>query len=166
MKNLDILIRAFLLHEQDSNIQLVIAGNSENSYGAYLKEIAGKDKRIIFIGPVYGIDKAALLTNCMAYCLVSKSEGFPIALLEAMSYGKPCLCSEIPANKEALTTSLGLWSNVNDEFSLFKTMKLVESDPRKYKEIGMKLKQRIFDNLTWDKVALEYVDYLHSIGIK
>lgn len=66
-----------------------------------------------FPGVVYGEAKAALLQNCLAYCLVSSSEGLPIALLEGMSYGKIPVVTRIPSIQEVLEKyNIGLWSVV------------------------------------------------------
>ena len=162
VKNLHVLIKAFLKHSKDSDYQLVIAGNLNNNYAEELKKLANGDERIIFTGPVYGNDKETLLHRCMAYCLVSMSEGFPIALLEAMSHGKICLCSDIPANRETLTKPLGLWSKVGDDVSLFENMHMLETSPEQYAELGDLVKKRILDNLTWDKIGVQYIDYLKS----
>ena len=74
---------------------MVIGGDINNAYGRTIVERAKGCKNIIFPGIVYGDAKIALLKNCMAYCLVSSSEGLPIALLEGMSYGNytwPQIC--------------------------------------------------------------------------
>lgn len=163
VKNLDVLIRAFRKHEMDKDLQLVIAGGLNNNYAEMLKELAEGDKRIIFTGPVFGNDKEMLLNCCMAYCLVSTSEGFPIALLEAMSHGRVCLCSNIPASKETLTEPLGLWSEVKNDALLYESMKELEENPEKYSGLGEKVRERILSSLTWDKIADQYVEYLHEL---
>jgi len=43
-----------------------------------------------------------LFSNCAAYIMPSDSEGMSITLLEAMSYGCPCLVSDIPENTEVV----------------------------------------------------------------
>ena len=166
VKNLHVLIKAFRKHEADSDVQLVVAGNMNNSYAQELKRLAEGDERIIFPGPVYGNDKETLLNECMAYCLVSSSEGFPIALLEAMSHGKVCLCSNIAASRETLTTPLGIWSVVGNADSLNKSMSEFESDPEKYKPMGEGAKARILNSLTWDKISDQYIEYLKGLTNK
>ena len=43
-----------------------------------------------------------LFSNAAMYVQPSEIEGLSIALLEAMSYGLPCLVSDIPENREAI----------------------------------------------------------------
>lgn len=49
-------------------------------------------------GFVQGEELEELYSNCYIYCLPSEIEGMSISLLEAMSYGKRCLISNIPEN--------------------------------------------------------------------
>jgi poly(glycerol-phosphate) alpha-glucosyltransferase len=44
---------------------------------------------VIFLGPQFGGAKAACYRSCHAYILPSFSEGLPMTVLEAWSYGKP-----------------------------------------------------------------------------
>jgi len=86
----------------ETEIPLVIAGGSSHTEG-YMEEIqkkAAQDKRVIMTGFVQGERLEELYSNCMLYILPSDIEGMPMSLLEAMSYGKMCLCSDIPENQE------------------------------------------------------------------
>lgn len=163
VKNLHVLIKAFLRHPKERPEKLVICGNMNNEYGDFLRKLAGDDERVIFPGVVSGIYKDKLLHLCKAYCLVSSSEGFPIALLEAMAHGKICICSDIPACKEALTEPLGLWCKVNDEESLWNNMHKLESSPKDYEFIKDLVRKRIEENLSWDKISDQYIDYLQNV---
>lgn len=162
VKNLHILISAFLKRKDNPNYRLVICGNMNNPYGDYLRSVANGDNRVIFPGPVSGDIKNQLLSSCFAYCLVSISEGFPIALLEAMAYGNICLCSDIPACREVLTEQLGLWSQVNDVDSLSGNMIKLENNFQVYGDIKRHVRERVANNLTWDKISNQYIEYLQQ----
>lgn len=77
--------------------KLVIAGGSSDTdvFTKKLKELAEGDNRIIFTGFVQGQVLEELYSNAYIYTLPSDLEGMPLSLMEAMSYGNCCLCSDI-----------------------------------------------------------------------
>ena len=160
--NPDYLIRAYL--KTDRKKQLVIAGDnqSDKSYVHKLHDMAGNSSDIIFTGAVYGQDKEALLKYCHAFCIPSTIEGLPITLLEAMSYGKLCIASDIPANREALAES-GIWCRHEDADGLAEKLEysITASDEldwqRRYN------RKRIEECFTWDKIATTYNIYIKSL---
>ena len=88
-KRLDLLIEA-LPHVPQA--RLIIAGNDEERCRAKLELLAqrlGVDHRVEFAGPVYGADKWRLLACADLFALLSHSENFGNAALEAMAAGVP-----------------------------------------------------------------------------
>lgn len=96
-KGFDCLVKAFA-RTKDEGFKLVIAGGVETESG-YLKELKGliASDRVVFTGYVYGEKLNQLYTHAALYVLSSYNEGFPLVLLEAMSYGLEVLASDIPA---------------------------------------------------------------------
>lgn len=82
----------------DSVEQLVIAGSSDHNPNAIgnLKKI-DKDNKVQFTGYTSGSDLAQLYQHARAFVLSSLAEGFPMVLLEAMSFNLPIIASDIPA---------------------------------------------------------------------
>lgn len=97
-KGLHLLINAY--KEISTSKKLVIAGGAShtNDYLEKIKKLANEDSRIIMTGFVQGEELEELYSNCYIYCLPSELEGMSLSLLEAMSYGKNCLISDIPEN--------------------------------------------------------------------
>lgn len=95
-KGFDVLIRAF--EQVNTDYKLVIAGSveTESEYLTKLKQLVKSD-RVIFTGYVEGENLNELYSHAGLYVLSSRNEGFPIVLLEAMSYGLDVLVSDIPA---------------------------------------------------------------------
>ncbi len=99
-KGVHYLLDAFKKVKTDK--KLVISGGAShtNDYLELIKEKAKKDDRVIMTGFIQGKELEEMFSNCYAYCLPSDIEGMPISLLEAMSYGKTCIVSDIPENIE------------------------------------------------------------------
>jgi glycosyltransferase involved in cell wall biosynthesis len=77
-------------------IRVVIAGNDEEGYTSELESLAARRalrERVIFAGPVYGGDKAALIAQARALVLPSYSENFGNVVLEAMAAARPVVVS-------------------------------------------------------------------------
>ncbi|MBD5201263.1 MAG: glycosyltransferase family 4 protein [Bacteroidales bacterium] len=81
--------------------KLVIAGGSDHDheYAERLKALDRKGK-VIFTGNLQGEPLRQLYTHARAFVLSSVTEGFPLVLLEAMSYHLPVLVSRIEATEQ------------------------------------------------------------------
>ena len=62
-----------------------------------------------FAGWVNGNQKAQLLNNCDVYVLPSYFEGLPISILEAMSYGKPVISTNVGGIPEIVKPGFNGW---------------------------------------------------------
>lgn len=89
------LIQAFRRLRTDKT--LVLAGESSDSdeYVASLRQLAAGDSRILFTGFVDGAVRDELYSNAYLFILPSDLEGMPICLLEALSFGRCVLVSDI-----------------------------------------------------------------------
>lgn len=101
-KGIEPLIKAF--KKVKTKKQLVIAGSSSDtdSFVREMRELAAGDNRIRFVGFVEGDILRELYTNAYSYVLPSRLEGMPMGLLEAISYGKCCIVSNIPENLDII----------------------------------------------------------------
>ena len=78
--------------------QVVIAGASDHDL-EYLEKLKSLDtnNKVIFTGFASGEDLRQLYSHAAMYVLSSVTEGFPLVLLEAMSYTLPIVATDIPA---------------------------------------------------------------------
>lgn len=78
-------------------IKLYVAGTGPEE--ERLKKLAAEQHApVVFLGPYN--DVPALLAAADSFLFPSIIEGMPLALIEAMTMGLPCLCSDIPENRE------------------------------------------------------------------
>lgn len=99
-KGLHDLVEAFRRTDTDWNLILAGDADHEDEYSRGLKAQAAQDPRVILTGYVIGTPLDELLTYAGLFVLPSYHEGLPISLLEALSYGLPCLASDIGPNIE------------------------------------------------------------------
>lgn len=127
-KGIEYLVRAFLKVKTDK--KLVIAGNLSDTETFFkkLKMMAKNDERILFVGHVQGEILEELYTNSYIYCLPSDLEGMPISLLEAMSFGNCCVCSDIPECAEVIE-QYGYLFKKGDVADLHKQLQLLCQSP-------------------------------------
>ena len=165
-KRLDILIKAFNNLKHNS-LKLVIAGNNRFSdkYINSLKQLAENNKNIIFTNSVFANDKDALLRNCLLFCSPSELEGLPITVLEAMSYKKICIASNIPAHKEILAEN-GIYFETNNIADLQLNIEKTIKDIDNLYKIGELNYLRIEQNFTWSIVSDNYEQYCKEILLK
>lgn len=151
-KGLENLIRVF--RQVDTDKKLVIAGGSSDTetFLKKLKEEAQGDPRILFTGFVQGEVLEELYSNSYLYCLPSNLEGMPISLLEAMSYGNCCLCSDIPECAEVME-NLGFLFRKGDPKSLGTSLQMLCQRPDLVEESRKKVKDSIFEKYDWEKIT-------------
>lgn len=92
-KGLDIMIPAVKrAYENGVNLHLSLFGRGYEDEMKWLeKEIKGYEGVIDFYGEVFGKDKEIAFLHADVLLLTSRYEGFPITILEAISYGIPCI---------------------------------------------------------------------------
>lgn len=153
-KGLESLIQAF--GQVQTEKKLVIAGGTSDTELFYheLQEMAERDERIIFTGFVEGAVLDELYSNSYFYCLPSELEGMPISLLEAMSYGNYCLCSDIPECAEVLGDFGGLFQKGNTE-DLGDWMQKLCRKPELIEKGRQKVSDFVCSRYNWDESAEE-----------
>jgi glycosyltransferase involved in cell wall biosynthesis len=93
------LIEAFeRLDEPGLKLALVGGADHPGEYDKALAERAKSNPDIVMTGFRGGNELKSLFQHARVFVLPSSHEGLPISLLEALSFGLPCVASDIPAN--------------------------------------------------------------------
>lgn len=161
-KGLHYLIEAY--KKLDTEKKLVIAGGSSHSEGYYKEmiELAKEDERIIFTGFVQGALLKELFSNCYLYVLPSDIEGMPISLLEALSYGRRCVVSDIPENLEVAgkLAKVFLHGDAND---LYIVLKEEINDNAVWLE-NRQIQDTVLESFNWEKTVNDTLCVYESLN--
>lgn len=134
--------------------KLVIAGGSSDT-DAFMQDLikrAEGDNRIIFTGFVQGQILEELYSNAYLYTLPSDLEGMPLSLLEAMSYGKCCVVSDIAECTEVVEDKAVIFKKSNVEDLRDKLQELCDN-PEVVKSYELKSADFICKKYNWDDVV-------------
>ena len=153
------LIRAYKeLHKRGLHQEkkLVIVGDSAftDGYVAEVRALAADTPDILFTGYLKGKALAQVFGNAYAVVHPSESEGLPIAILEAMVYGKTVLASDIPENMEVVRDH-GLHFRNKSVPDLTRKLRSMLAHPEIVKEAGKRAKEFVLANYHWDDIAKE-----------
>jgi glycosyltransferase involved in cell wall biosynthesis len=175
-KGIDVLLKAWAnLSPDPTSLRLTIIGDGPQRYEI---ERAAQDlgiaKTITFTGWVNNVYEYLRETDI--FVLPSRTEGMSNALLEAMSYGIPCIATNVGGNSELLegngehislgkyaVTENGLLINPDDVKGLTEAILFFMSNREKREEIGKRGRSFILENYSIDRVAERYKGLYKSI---
>lgn len=149
-KGLDYLIDAY--NKINTDKKLIIAGGASHTddYFVKIQEKASQNKNMIMTGFVQGEELEELFSNCFIYCLPSDVEGMPISLLEAMSYGRNCLISDIEENKQVCGEYATAFKKGNIEDLSKRLSQMLDEINRKEKE---QIQEYVLNKFDWNDVV-------------
>jgi poly(glycerol-phosphate) alpha-glucosyltransferase len=141
---------------------LVLAGWDQGGHEQELKRRAkqlGIERDVHFVGPLFGESKASAYAHANACVLPSLSEGLPMMVLEAWSYGKPVLMTQqcnLPEGFDAGAAIKAQPEKASIANSLADLLGASDADRVEMGRRGLDLVKRKF---TWSKVA----DDMHQV---
>lgn len=152
-KGINILVDAIKTLPDDilNKCEFVFAGPFETAQDEmFFKTL--KNDSIKYIGPVYGEKKTAEIKQADYFILTSRHEGMPMAVLEALSYGVPCVVTkETNMNDIIVQAKAGIVCDCSVESVKLAILEAIE----KVGEIQVDRKW-IENNLLWSNIAKEY----------
>jgi len=111
IKGIDLLIEAFAnLQKELKNVKLVIVG-PDDGYLFDCRKLARRlriDENVLFITPLYGINKLQAYVDADVYVLPSRYDASPISVLESIACGTPVILSENCCVSEILGNNVGV----------------------------------------------------------
>jgi glycosyltransferase involved in cell wall biosynthesis len=161
-KGLDVLVEAFAaVAAAHPEVILVVAGHDAGiGYAETLRaSITRKrlESRCRLLGEVSGEDKVDILLGADVFVLPSRSEGLPVAVVEAMGAGLPvvitpgCNLPEVAEEGAGLIVSL-------DAASLARGLNEAFADPVRSRGMGERGRDLVRRRFTWEVIARQLLE--------
>lgn len=163
-KGIHYLIEAYNRLKTDKKLVIVGEGAFTDDYIKELKLLAEGNKNIIFTGSKNGNILQELFSNAYLFVQPSESEGLSIALLEAMSYGKTALVSDIPENMEAINNT-GLVFKNKDADDLSEKLKYSLENELIVKIQGSLGRERAKEHYNWEAITADVIKVYNQVII-
>ncbi len=153
IKGLDVLLQAwskFIKHHQ-ANLVIIGEGEERQNLENMAKNMGISDS-VIFKGFVD--DARQLLSSFDIFCMPSRSEAMPYALLEAGLAGLPVIATPVGGISEIIESGVtGVLVPVENAEVLFSTLVLLAEDEELRKRLGTNLKSSIKENFSFEKMV-------------
>ena len=165
-KDHPLLIKAIseLVHKT-YNIELILAGGegidlSNNSLVSHLTD-SGILNSTTLMGKIDNPDE--FYESIDIFCLISKSEGFPTVVGEAMAMGLPCIVTDIGDARILLgdNSQLVAPNNLNELLAAIKTFLFMSVDERT--TIGTKNRRRIHRHFSLNRMVRRYKELYSNL---
>ena len=137
---------------------LVLAGWEQGGHQAELERLArdlGVEAGVHFVGPQFDTAKAASFRRADAFILPSFSEGLPMAVLEAWSYGLPVLMTPQCNISEGFDAGAAIKVEPNPEDIARGLRQFFELTDAQKSTMGEKGAALVAERFTWPRVASE-----------
>lgn len=143
------------------SVRFAIAGNDDEELTPRLRELAqqhGVDDRVDFLGPVYGPAKNELLARATLFVLLSTSENFGNAVLEALAMETPVVLSgDVGLAEEVVRAGAGI-------IGLDGVADLLRDHQRR-EQMGRNGRMLVESRFAWPRVAQEMEEaYARIVG--
>lgn len=172
IKGQDVLLKAAKqLKGKFPDIRVLFAGgvaeSQKKDYEELIKYVESNNlsENVNFLGV---IDDVPSFLNTVDICIVpSRSEGFGLALVEALSMGIPCIASDIDGPKEILENeNVGMLFHNGDAVDLSKKIEMTIFNYRDIKELTLKNRETIKEKYSiqymCEKITNTYIDCIES----
>lgn len=170
-KGLDLLIEAISEMKNElkkRNFSLSIYGPDRNGSLKILKEMVKKnqiDSLVFFHEAVFGEDKKRVLLNTDIFIMTSRFEGLSMGMIEALSYGIPCLATSGTNMTNEIKQKNAGWVAQNDKNSIKNALQeIVKSND--FVEKGANA-QELSKKYSWDSIAKKtHEEYIKFLRVK
>jgi glycosyltransferase involved in cell wall biosynthesis len=153
------------------NVQWLVVGHAGGNHSHYEKEIKNYAEKLGLVNVIqflgYRRDTPELLAAFDIFALPSLREGFPVAILEAMSSGCAVVASDFPANLELISDGKnGFITPMEDSLALENKIELLMSNKNLRKKFGRAARKNVKENFSLRKNIKEIERLYEKLWLK
>lgn len=159
IKGLDLLFKALAKLKSTPGgpkVKLFIIGNFQTKKDRVWILSAIKslklDDVVKIVGPKFGNEKWSYFLACDVFVHTSRTEGIPMAVLEAMALARPCLVTP-QTNMADVVAQAGGWVTNTDSDEIADTLLKIYDQRDLLSDIGQRSRDVVCERLSWTKLA-------------
>lgn len=148
--NIHLILQAF---SRSPRHQLVMVGLwTHGKYGQTMRSRFSRFENIHLLDPVYDQDKLdRIRSNAQLYVHGHSAGGTNPGLVEAMSFGLPVFCYDVPYNRETTFNKAAYFQDAQDLMAL-----LDGTEAMDLAAMGGEMELLARTHYTWDRIAMQY----------
>ncbi len=147
-KEYKLLIESYKLSGTDMKLEIIGDGPDRKDIKSFIESL-GLTEDVNLLGSLDPEEVREKLSRASAFVLISKHEGLPMTILEAMSAGLPVIASNVGGIPEEIDETCGILVENNTE-EISTAIKLIAL-PEKQKVMGQSARKRFEENFTLQK---------------
>jgi len=148
------------------DVVLIVAGPLDGEYGAQVRRVAARAasaQNIRFLGPVYDERKRELFCAASLFITLSKNEGLPVAVLEAMAHGLPIVATSQAHLPEISRYEAGIIVRSNPE-NVARALDSLLSDQARLREMATNARKLVQERFTAKVVTPQMLALYHDVA--
>ncbi len=168
-KGLDLLLRGYALAKAQGTPlpHLIFAGpdfrGGMDSLKSLAKELAIEGE-VAFTGPVTGAAKESLWSSCELFLHTSRWEGLPLAILEALGHGIPCLVTPETGMAGWIDTNLCGWTVEGEVSSIARALESLARNPEQVLERAANTQSAAQRDFSWAAISRRLEEHYPGNG--
>jgi len=169
-KGIDLLLDAISILSKTNDIDKITfnfygSSSSKNDILYLTNRLTSIAPNLFSHGQVLGDQKVSAFINTNIYVLTSRYEGMPLSVLEALSYGNPCIITPQTNMQDIITENSCGWITLLDSKSIADTLFVAIKDYSEKRNEYINNSIKSVQSFTWDLIAkLAVCEYSKTIA--
>ena len=170
-KGQDVLLKAIQELPADirGNIECYLIGQilseTEKNFCEKIQRIADHMDNVFITGPLPHDQVVCYLMAADIFILTSRDEALPLSMIEAMSFGKAIISTNVGGISEIIQDGVnGLLVSSENHRQITNCLMRLYRNPAEREQLGATARQTYLENYTFDRFAKQILDVIRSVG--